>query len=337
MSSSGLSKVSRGGKEDQKDDRTSGTAEGSISEQTIYEVNDLRGRVNRLEDKMDEQKRSIDDKLDALMAMVSKLGGSQPTEWKTPKGESPQAEEPESIKLSVHFDEEDTPIKKEEAHEEPRRKKQDRLSSSFKNAVDMQSIIDSNSGSIEYMKRAPDISGLRLGSLSEREIVDWYNRWDEIMAEHPRYPFNFALSISPYIKQKMVTMNEIPDGLREVNRAGFPELIRWLCVCIRPVDKVEFIRALENNVFFRSKRDFVLTEKNHRDFYENIKMYNRDFCCLLDILMDSLQEGQEAPPMTVKEGVGILFVYIKKYPVTMVGLCGQTCQQKKNTKLFRNS
>jgi hypothetical protein len=109
-------------------------------------------------------------------------------------------------------------------------------------------------------------------------------------------------------------MNDIPDGLREVNRAGFPELIRWLCTCIRPVDKVEFIRALENNVFFRSKKDFVLTEKNHRDFYENIKMYNRDFCCLLDLLMDSLQEGQEAPPMTVKEGVGILSVYIKKIP-----------------------
>ena len=43
-------------------------------------------------------------------------------------------------------------------------------------------------------------------------------------------------------------------------------------------------------------------------------MYNRDFCCLLDLLMDSLQEGQEAPPMTVKEGVGILSVYIKKIP-----------------------
>jgi len=134
------------------------------------------------------------------------------------------------------------------------------------------------------------------------------------MAEHPKYPFNFALSIAPYIKQRMVTINEIPDGMREVNRAGFPELIRWLCACIRPVDKVEFIKALENNVFFRSKKDFVLTEKNHRDFYENIKMYNRDFCCLLDLLMDSLQEGQEAPPMTVKEGVGILSVYIKKIP-----------------------
>ena len=99
-----------------------------------------------------------------------------------------------------------------------------------------------------------------------------------------------------------------------MNRAGLPELVHWLCTCIRPIDNISFIKALDMNVFFRSKKDFVLTERNHRDFYENIKIYNRDFSHLLDLLMDSLHEDQEYPPMNTKEGVGILWVYLKKFP-----------------------
>ena len=148
----------------------------------------------------------------------------------------------------------------------------------------MQRTMYSNLTRIEYAKKTPDTSRLCLGTLTERNIVEWLTRWDEIISENPTYPFNIASTISRFVKQKLVTENDIDGGLYEINRAGLLQLIRWLCTCIRPIDNISFIKALDSNICFRSKKDFVLTEKNHRDFYENIKAYNRDFTFLLDLL-----------------------------------------------------
>ena len=68
----------------------------------------------------------------------------------------------------------------------------DRLSDSYKNAVDMQTRVDLNTGKIKYTKNSPDIIGLRLGTMSERDIVEWLNYWDESLAEYPTYAFNFV-------------------------------------------------------------------------------------------------------------------------------------------------
>ena len=344
MSSSGRSKAPRGGKEDHIDDRTSGAVEEPIGknsefvsrrefiERLDYESAKNEERFSRLETRIDRLAENTDIKFAEIKEQFTelrellymKLTGLPGKEKESPtvsEGTPPpvfsDTGASESIKLSRHFYEDYSPVNPAQHEKEdpvPQSKNRGRLSASFKNAVDMQTLIDFNAGKVEYTKKSPDISGLRLGSLSERDIVEWLNRWDEILAEHPTYPFNFASSISSYIKQKLVTANDITDGLREVNRAGLPELVQWLCTCIRPIDNISFIKALDMNVFFRSKKDFILTERNHRDFYENIKIYNRDFSHLLDLLMDSLHEGQEYPPMNTKEGVGILWVYLKKFP-----------------------
>ena len=308
MSSSGQSKASRGGKEDQKDDRIGGAAQEAINEKLFSEMNEIRHSIDeRFRIVQASMEAGFNNNLQVMLQALSRRDGSPPVvEWKTPKNESPDIEENDSVKLSVHFEEED--------REEARNKKPERLSSSYKRAADMQNAMDSGARKIEYTKKTPDTSGIRLGSFSERDIVDWLNQWEDVVAEDPEYPFNFANSISKFTKQRMITVNDIEGGLRQVNSAGMPELVKWLCTCIRPIDNISFINSLDRNVYFRSKQDFVLTEKNHRDFFENIKTYNRDFCCLLDLLMDSLLERQECPPMTAKEGEGILFVYLKKIP-----------------------
>ena len=108
-------------------------------------------------------------------------------------------------------------------------------------------------------ERAPDY-GIRLGSINEREILDWINIWDEVVAEHPTHPFVFANSLSLNVKCRIIRVNKIRGGEKELNGASLSQLVKWLSVCLRPADNISFIEALENNVFFRGKRDFVLTE-----------------------------------------------------------------------------
>ena len=157
-------------------------------------------------------------------------------------------------------------------------------------------------------------SGIRLGSINEREIVDWINYWDEVVAEHPTYPFVFANSMSAYVKYKLIVENDIQQGYTELNRASLSQLAKWLSACVRPVDNISFIEALDKNVFFPGKRNIVLTEKNYREFYENLKEFSRDFALLLGMLKYSLYEDQEHPPMNTRDGEGILSVYLKKIP-----------------------
>jgi hypothetical protein len=319
--SSGSSKTSRGGKEDQNDDRTSSGDKdptGIKSELDLFRVEfreliamESAKNEDRFERRLEQTKMEINSRLDLLIATLNRSKNVSPLEAKTPEPKEFVYKEPESVKLSVHFDDD---ITSEKSEEEPRVRRQERLSLSFKNAVDMQRTMDSNVTRIEYAKRTPDTSRLYLGTLTERDIVEWLTRWDEIISEDPTYPFNVASTISRFVKQKLVTENDINGGLYDVNRAGLPQLIRWLCTCIRPIDNISFIKALDSNVHFRSKKDFILTEKNHRDFYENIKTFNRDFTFLLDLLMDSLLDGQEHPPVNTKEGIGILWVYLKKFP-----------------------
>ena len=335
--SSGSSKASRGVKEDQSDDRTSSGVRDPTGIKSELEIVELRERIAfesaknedrfqriessferqlalesaKNEDRFQRMEFNFNSRFDLLLATLSGFKNTSPPEIKTPAPEEFVSKDPESVKLSVHFDDD---YASEKVEEEPRVRKQERLSLSFKNAVDMQRTMDSNFTRIEYAKKTPDTSRLYLGTLTERDIVEWLTRWDEIISEDPTYPFNIASTISRFVKQKLVTENDIDGGLYEVNRAGLPQLIRWLCICIRPIDNISFIKALDSNVYFRSKKDFVLTEKNHRDFYENIKTFNRDFTFLLDLLMDSLLDGQEHPPVNTKDGVGILWVYLKKFP-----------------------
>ena len=66
---------------------------------------------------------------------------------------------PDSVKISAHFEEDFTPVKSVQREKEdpvPQRKNRDRLSTSFKNAVDMQTLIDFNAGNVEYTKKSPD-------------------------------------------------------------------------------------------------------------------------------------------------------------------------------------
>jgi hypothetical protein len=235
---------------------------------------------------------------------------SPTVEWKTPLKENPDTTKKESVNLAEHYEDDVSPPKKEEASS----KIMERLSISYQKAALMQNAMDASAKKIEYTKKTPDTTSIRLGTFTERDIVDWFNQWADAIAEDPQYPFSFAGSISRHIKMKMIVANDIEGGLQEVNAAGMPELWKWLCACIRPIDNISFINSLDRNVFFRSKSDFVLTERNHRDFFENIKTYNRDFCCLLDLLMDSLLDTQERPPLTAKDGEGILSVYLQKIP-----------------------
>ena len=251
------------------------------------------------------------------MEMIfSKLFGTQKEpaiEAKTPSPEFVDIKAPDSIKLSVHFDDDYESVKDTES-DKSHSKNQKRLSRSFSHTVDMQMLMDYKSKNVEYVKKASDTKNVYLGTLTERDIVEWQSRWDELLTEHPYFPFNIAGTISRFVKQKLVTEKDIKGGLFEVNRAGLPQLLRWMCTCIRPIDNISFLNGLDKNIFFRSYKDFVLTERNHRNFFESIKTFNRDFTFLLDLLMDYLQEGQSHPPMNTKERFGILWGYLKKIP-----------------------
>jgi hypothetical protein len=39
-----------------------------------------------------------------------------------------------------------------------------------------------------YIERAPGY-GIRLKSYSVRDILDWFNQWEDVIAEHPTYQF----------------------------------------------------------------------------------------------------------------------------------------------------
>jgi hypothetical protein len=274
---------------------------------------------------------TLKDSFESMFQLFSQKAILSPTvEWKTPLKENPDTIKKESVNLAEHYEDDILPLKKEEASS----KIKERLSISFQKAALMQNAMDSSAKKIEYTKKTPDTTSIRLGTFTERDIVDWFNQWADAIAEDPQYPFSFAGSISRHIKMKMITVNDIEGGLQEINAAGMPELLKWLCACIRPIDNISFINSLDRNVFFRSKPDFVLTERNHRDFFENIKTYNRDFCCLLDLLMDSLLDTQEHPPMTAKEGEGILFVYFKKIPCDYGWAVWRDMPKEKKYKTF---
>jgi hypothetical protein len=328
MPSSGQSKTSRGGKEDQNDGRISDSAQEVINEKLFREMSDMR-------QSMDERFKIMQDSMQAgfnsMIQMFSVRDGFSPAvQWKTPPKENPDTGKKESVNLAEHYEDDISPPRKEETSS----KRPERLSISYQKAALMQNAMDSSTKRIEYTKKTPDTTSIRLGNFSERDIVDWFNQWADAIAEDPGYPFSFAGSISRHIKMKMITVNDIEGGLQEINAAGMPELLKWLCVCIRPIDNISFINSLDRNVFFRSKPDFVLTERNHRDFFENIKTYNRDFCCLLDLLMDSLLETQEYPPMSAKEGEGILFVYLKKIPCDYGWAVWRDMPKEKKYKTF---
>ena len=102
--------------------------------------------------------------------------------------------ERDEVRLSDNFDEE-SPEDKKDYHAKDQR----RLSQSWSNAVLMQKAIEANQGNVQYAKKVPDTSRIYLGSLNEREIVEWESSWDELLAAHPTYPFNIPLSVSSYV------------------------------------------------------------------------------------------------------------------------------------------
>ena len=79
-----------------------------------------------------------------------------------------------------------------------------------------------------YIEKSPDISGIHLGSYLAGDIVDWINQWDAVVAEHPTYPFVFANSISLLIKCKIIRLNKIRGGDKELNGASLYQLLKWL-------------------------------------------------------------------------------------------------------------
>ena len=66
----------------------------------------------------------------------------------------------------------------------------DRTSGTIQGSISKNSVYSMFSN--RYTEKTPDISGIRLGSYSAREIVDWINECDDAVAEHPTYPFVFA-------------------------------------------------------------------------------------------------------------------------------------------------
>lgn len=262
-------------------------------------------RMTRIEGTLEEIKNSNNDLKMMFMAFMASRETDSVAVKASPVDE---VKEKDGVRLSDLFDE-DHPQTMETIHVKDQR----RLSQSFANAVEMQKAIEANQGNIQYAKKTPDTSRIYLGSFNEREIVEWESRWDELQAAHPTYPFNIPETISNYVRDKCISNNEIEGGIHQFNRAGLPQLLRWICKCIRPVSNLMFLEKLENNVYFRSKKDFVLTEKNLRDFFQNLKVFAREFTFLLDLLTDSLNDGQDIPPLCAKEN-SIWSVFLRKIP-----------------------
>lgn len=288
------------------------------------EIREIREMNIQLQDRFDRQLKEhreytdaqLNDRFDRQFVELKSLILGRPvnTEATPMVIKSPVPIEPftvrerDEIRLSDNFDEE-PPEDKRDYHAKDQR----RLSQSWSNAVVMQKAIEANQGNVQYAKKVPDTSRIYLGSLNEREIVEWESSWDELLAAHPTYPFNIPLSVSSYVRDKCISSNDIVGGIHEFNRAGLPQLLRWICKLIRPVSNLMFLEKLENNVYFRSKKDFVLTEKNLKDFHINVKVFAREFTFLLDLLADSLNDGQEIPPLAAKEN-SIWSVFLKKIP-----------------------
>jgi hypothetical protein len=168
-------------------------------------------------------------------------------------------------------------------------------------------------GTVRYTSNIPSMQGVSLTSLEIRDILQWHQAIERLIAQHPGCPFPLSTTIAQHVVLRLMTDNDI-ETLAEFNAAPFSSLIAYIRHSIRPEDKLTFLKMLKHGVYFKSKQDFMLTERNFFDFFENLKMFDKEFTFVYNFLCDSLGEYDERPPLIMKPDVGVLFFYITKIP-----------------------
>ena len=168
-------------------------------------------------------------------------------------------------------------------------------------------------GTVRYMSNIPSLQGVSLTSLELRDILHWHLAIEKMMAQYPGCPFPWSTTIAQHVAMHLMTDNDV-DGFAEFHSVPFSVLISYIQNSIRPVDKITFLSVLNRAVYFKSKQDFQLTERNFYDFFENLKLFVKEFAFCYNFLCDSLREGDEKPPLIMKTDVGVLYFFITKIP-----------------------
>lgn len=283
----------------------------------------LEERVSSIDENMRAMEVRLDAKLDALMEVFLKRSSSPPV---TPVVKEKVAlsdvftKGPASSDPQRYFrgdsDEDDRNLL--EALRAPKEKKaviapnQKRLSNIETNAQ-MVEILMQKAGAVRYTSNIPSMQGVSLNSLEIRDILQWHLAIEKLIAQHPGCPFPLSTTIAQNVALRLMTDNEV-GTLAEFNAAPFPILISFIRESIRPEDKLTFLRMLNRGVYFKSKQDFILTERNFFDFYENLKLFDKEFTFVYNLLSDSLGDYDERPPLIMKADVGVLYYYLTKIP-----------------------
>ncbi len=178
---------------------------------------------------------------------------------------------------------------------------------------------------VQVTRVQPDFSYIKLEKLRVREAFDFFNKIVKY-EQMNGMSVPAATLVNDYVRTAIMARCPQISSEDDFYHLNQKELLSYVRLAIKPVDKIQFSKALNFGINFWLPEKFKLTILSYSEFYNKLLSYRREFIDVYDFLAH--ENKINIPRCDNKEG-GLISIFIGKIPVSYGKL---VVQQLSNSK-----